>query len=62
MDRCKYCELQTGQDCICVRVDRFFSDNWDLMYVWHSQAEYKFAYAIPKKDPNEVKLPVSGAV
>lgn len=46
-DVCKYCE-QVSFKCPCAKVDRFFSDNWDLMYTWNSQAEYKFAYAIPK--------------
>lgn len=61
MDKCKYCE-QLGKECVCVRVDSFFADNWDLMYVWHSQAEYKFAYAIPKADRQpKVREPLSGA-
>lgn len=46
-DVCKYCE-QVSFKCPCDKVDKFFSDNWDLMYVWRGQAEYKYAYAIPK--------------
>lgn len=53
MDKCKYCEQ--GRECICVRVDNFFNENWHLMYVWHTQAEYKFAYVIPKADKAKSK-------
>lgn len=49
MLKCKHCE-QVGRECICTKVDSFFNENWQLMYVWHTQAEYKFAYAIPKTD------------
>lgn len=49
MLKCKHCE-QEGRACICTKVDSFFNDNWDLLYVWHAQAEYKFAYAVPKPD------------
>jgi hypothetical protein len=55
-DVCQYCE-QSHYSCPCDKVDRFFSDNWDLMYKWDSQAEYKFAYAVPKN----IKKTVGGS-
>ncbi len=64
-DVCKHCELLPSK-CICTKVDTFFSDNWDLMYVWAGQAEHKYFYGIyvPKtsKKKGHIKKPEQEAV
>ncbi len=47
MDKCKYCK-QEASFCICTKVDRYFNENWYLMYIWHDRKKVQFAYAFPR--------------